>query len=214
MQNNLITNKDNLTDEEIVLQIQKGNKDLYEEILNRYEKKIAQYIKRFLYEQNDRTDILQDIFIKVYINIKSFDTKLRFNSWIYRIAHNECINKISWKSLRNFVSIDKEELLPSFALDYLVAKENVEKEFEQNFSKTEMEKHLKELDEKYRAPVILYFLEDMSYEEIGEILKIPISTVGIRIKRGKDKLKNILEQIEPRLTPLSSASRDTNGRKK
>jgi RNA polymerase sigma-70 factor (ECF subfamily) len=135
-------------------------------------------------------------FLKVYTNILSFDAKQRFSPWIYRIAHNECVNKLSWKSLRNFISldIDVDEILPDFVTEKLHAPQNVEKEFELNFHKESLGKYIGELDTKYKDPVILYFLEDMSYEEISDILKIPVSTVGIRIKRGKEKLKTILEK--------------------
>ncbi len=184
------------TDEEIILQIQNGNKDLYKHILDRYEKKIERYIKRYLQKEDEVVDIVQDVFIKVYTNILSFDTKQRFSPWIYRIAHNESVNKLSWKSFRNFISldIDIDDVLPSFVTEKLIAKENVEKEFELNFHKENLNMQIGKLDAKYKDPIILYFLEEMEYEEISDILKIPISTVGVRIKRGKEKLKKILEQ--------------------
>jgi RNA polymerase sigma-70 factor (ECF subfamily) len=184
------------TDEEIILQIQNGNKDIYAEILNRYEKKMERYVKRYLQKEDEIIDIVQDVFIKVYTNILSFDPKQRFSPWIYRIAHNECVNKLSWKSVRNFISldIDFDEVLPSFVTEKLIASENTEKEFELNFHKENLTQHIDKLDSKYKDPIILYFLEDMSYEEISDILKIPVSTVGIRIKRGKEKLKTILEK--------------------
>lgn len=186
------------TDEEIILQIQKGNKDLYAEILNRYENKIERYVKRYLQKEDEVIDMVQDVFIKVYTNILSFDPKQRFSPWIYRIAHNECVNKLSWKSFRNFISldIDVDEILPDFVTEKLHAPENVEKQFEINFHKENLDKYIQELDAKYKDPIIFYFLEDLSYEEISDILKIPVSTVGIRIKRGKEKLRIILEKAK------------------
>lgn len=185
-----------MTDEEIIKQVQAGNKNIYAEILERYESKIERYIKRYLQREDEVIDMVQDIFIKVYTNIKSFDTDQRFSPWIYRIAHNECVNKLSWKSLRNFVSldIDVDEILPQFVTEKLIASENTEKEFEINFHKENLDKYVQQLDIKYKDPIILFFLEDLTYEEISDVLKIPVSTVGIRIKRGKDKLREILEK--------------------
>ncbi len=57
-----------------------------------------------------------------------------------------------------------------------------------------MEKHLSQLDDKYKTPIILFYYDQLSYEEISDILQIPPNTVGVRIKRGKDKLKNIIQE--------------------
>lgn len=178
------------TDEEIVILVQKGDKDAYGHIISRFEPKIKRYAYRFFRDKEDITDTVQDVFIKAYINLQSFDTKMKFNPWIYRIAHNEFVNKIAWKSIRKFVPIDSDELIPLA----ISAKEDVMRDALQEDEKRLMEKHLSQLDDKYKTPIILFYYDQLSYEEISDILQIPPNTVGVRIKRGKDKLKNIIQE--------------------
>jgi RNA polymerase sigma-70 factor (ECF subfamily) len=172
-----------LKDEEVVVLVQNGNSDAFGEVIKRYEVKMRRYATRFFREKEEVTDLVQDVFIKVYINIQSFDKSQRFSPWIYRIAHNEFVNKIAWKSIRNYVPLDTEDFIPQFA-----AEENVMREAIKTDEKTIMEKYLSELDDKYKTPIILFYYEDLSYDEISEMLQIPPNTVGVRIKRGKDKL--------------------------
>lgn len=81
-----------LKDEEVILLIQKGNKDIFEIIIERYTDKLQRYLNKFLSNKEDKEDLLQDVFIKSFVNINSFDTDQKFSSWIYRIAHNEAVN--------------------------------------------------------------------------------------------------------------------------
>jgi RNA polymerase sigma-70 factor (ECF subfamily) len=180
------------SDEEIVELLKAGNKDIFAEIIDRYESKMVRYGSRYFKDKEDVTDLVQDVFVKVYTNIKSFSSGERFSPWIYRIAHNTFVNKIAWKSIRNYISIDADEFLPHS----LPAPENVMRESIKREERELMSSHIAELPEKYKTPLILFFYEDQSYEEISEVLKIPISTVGVRIKRGKDKLKELLHHYE------------------
>ena len=80
------------TDEEIVELIQSGQTDLFGVIVDRYEDKMKRYSRKFLLNQDDINDIVQDVFIKAYTNIQSVDIKRKFSSWLYRIAHNHLVN--------------------------------------------------------------------------------------------------------------------------
>lgn len=183
-----ITQKE--TDEELALSLQQGVQSALSDLIDRYQDKMFRYAKRFFNDKEDAQDLVQDVFLKVYVNINSFDTRAKFSSWIYRIAHNTFVNKIAWKSIRRTISLDADEI---FTLQ-IPSVENVERESIKREEKEEMEKHLELLDEKYRTPLILFFYQDLSYEEISEVLKIPINTVGIRILRGKEKLKKHLSK--------------------
>lgn len=180
---------ENLTDEEIAILVQNGNKDAYAHIINRFEPKIKRYAYRFFRDKEDITDTVQDVFIKAYVNLQSFNPTMKFNPWIYRIAHNEFVNKIAWKSIRKFVPIDSDELIPLA----ISAPEDVMRDALQGDEKRLMEEHLSKLDDKYKTPIILFYYDGLSYEEISDILQIPPNTVGVRIKRAKDKLKDIIK---------------------
>jgi RNA polymerase sigma-70 factor (ECF subfamily) len=178
-----------VTDEEIVAKIIKGDKRLYGEILDRYEKKIYFYLRRLTgWDQLSIEDMVQDTFIKVYKNLASFDLKLKFSSWIYRIAHNVGVDFL--KTQKKTANIDDlEEVLASkqTSVEDLAIAE-VEKDLLKNA--------LKKMDWKYREVILLYYLEERSYEEISDILQIPVSTAGVLLMRAKKKLKELLTKNE------------------
>jgi RNA polymerase sigma-70 factor (ECF subfamily) len=175
------------TDEEIVSLVKEGNADIFSEIIFRYEEKLRRYARRFLFDRSDIDDLVQDVFIKTYINLNSFDQDKKFSPWIYRIAHNEYVNSLKKKLSSRVFSLDFDEFLPQ-----ILANEKTDSMSEQMFDTAFLDKHLSSVDDKYREPLVLYFFEEMDYKEISQVLRIPVSTVGVRIKRGKDKLKKIL----------------------
>ncbi len=180
-----------LTDEEIVLLVQKGKKDHFELIIGRYTDKLNRYFNKFLSNKEDQQDLLQDVFIKCFININNFDTDQKFSPWIYRIAHNEAVNLLKKNSSRPF-SFDIFDEALSFA--HPKAKEDSESDSEKLLIKKYLDSILEEIDIKYKEIIILYFYEDFSYKDISDVLKIPISLVGVRIQRGKKEIKKILEE--------------------
>lgn len=185
----LMKNIKKLSDEKVVEIVIKKDKQAYEELVGRYEKKLLRYAKRLIGNEHDADDIVQDSFIKAYVNLKGFDTKRRFSSWIYRIVHNEAINKI--KSKKRFLSLE----FPSFSKKLSYTEDHIEKMNKKSIKKL-INKSLSKLDIKYKDPLVLYFLEEKSYEEISDILRIPLNTVGTRISRGKKMLAIIVNNIE------------------
>jgi len=177
---------DEISDEQLAKAVQQGDVEQFGVLVERYEKKMMRYAKRFLFGYEDAEDLVQIIFIKAYTNIKSFDTSQKFNSWIYRIAHNECINAIKKK---------KREPLSFFSFDSVfphpAAKQQSDSEIIYKEIKEEVCEYLKNLEPKYREPVILYFIEELSYKEISDIMKIPTATVGVRLSRAKKLIKQM-----------------------
>lgn len=178
------------TDEEIVLRVQGGEADSYGDLIARYEAKLMRYARKFLSDKEDATDIVQDIFIKAYENIQSFDTTRRFSPWIYRIAHNEFVNALKKKASSRIVfTIDMDTLFPHLASAETADSVTMERDMRET-----LERHLESVSVKYREPLILYYLESMDYREISEILQIPVSTVGVRLARGRAALQKITAQ--------------------
>lgn len=177
------------TDEQIAQEVQAGNAQAFGLLVERYEAKLARYAKKFLLENEDAKDLLQDVFIKAYVNIRGFDAGRKFSPWIYRIAHNEFINAVKKKSWTNTISIfDFDVLFP-----HPVAKETADEKTNRQELKNMLDQSLAQLDPKYRDPLVLYYFEEMDYEEIADILEIPTSTVGVRLRRGRVALKKIME---------------------
>ena len=179
------------SDEVVASAVQAGNIDAFGELIHRYEEKMKRYAKRFLFGYDEADDVIQEIFIKAYTNIKSFDTSRKFSPWLYRIAHNEFVNEIRKRSKEKISFFDPDTLFP-----HPVAKESPEHDAEEKETKKMLEKSLSLLDPKYREPLVLFYIEDLSYKEIAEVMEIPVATVGIRIKRGKETLRLHYEKQE------------------
>lgn len=176
------------TDEKIAKRVCLGDKEAFGLLIERYEDKLTRYIRRFTQVNDDVSDVLQVIFIKAYTNLQGFDATRSFNSWIYRIAHNESVNHLKKKGSEKVSFIDFDTMLPN-----LFAEEESDTEAQRNETKRVLDSSLKDISPKYREVLILYYYDDLSYEEIAEVLQIPTSTVGVRIKRGKDALKKVLD---------------------
>ena len=188
-----------VTDEEIVVQTL-YDRSYFEVIVERFEEKLNRYLRRLgVHVHEDRQDLLQEIFIKVYKNLYGFDRNLSFSSWIYRISHNEVISWYRKKSVRpeGHLMAEVDELF-LFIPDTTA---NVEQLVDSVIDAKLLHTALRELPVKYRDPIILRFFEYKEYDEISDILKIPIGTVGTLISRGKKKLHMLLQHQTLLVTP-------------
>lgn len=175
-----------LSDEELVVLIREEDKELYGEIIRRYEQKLTHYIRKFIRDPDELQDVLQEVFIRTFSNLHAFQVKKKFSSWIYRIAHNQAINHIK-KYAKEVVSLDDGEW-------HIVDESfNIKDLIDQGLLKGTLEVALGEMKEKYREVLILSFFEQRTYEEISDILHIPINTVGTLLSRGKKQLRTSLE---------------------
>lgn len=177
-----------LTDSELVVYVIEKDKEAYGEIVKRYEKKLLRYADYLLQNKHKAEDVVQEAFIKAYVNLKSFDTKRKFSSWIYRIVHNEAINKI--KKEKGKISLEANEWIK----EVFDSGEDIQADYEKEETANMVRSCLDKLSVKYRSPLTLFYLEDRTYEEIGDILKMPTSSVGTRIRRGRKKLAEICKE--------------------
>ena len=179
-----------ITDEELAKLVQNGDKEKFGVLMERYQEKLSRYGKKFLSSPDNIEDVVQDVFIKTYQNIKSFDVSQKFSPWIYRIAHNTYINAIKKYSNGPLYLFDFDTLI-----SHTVTEDPIEREREQKEMKNLVEKGLSQIEPKYREILILYYIEDLSYKEISDILHIPIGTVGVRIMRAKELMKEAYKKL-------------------
>ena len=180
------------SDEELVNLVQGGDQAAFGHLVERYGDKITRYARRFLFGYEDAEDLVQQVFIKAYINIQSFDIKKKFSPWLYRIAHNEFLNAIKRKRKEALPFFDPDTLFPHPA-----AAETTDHDVLKAELKEALEASLDKLSAKYRETLVLYFYEDLTYDQIADVLQIPIATVGVRLRRGKEKLRILYDQIHP-----------------
>lgn len=164
----------------------------------RYESKMKRYIQRLgVFRKEDQLDVLQNIFLKLYKNLNNFDTTLSFSSWLYRIAHNEAVSWYRHQSVRpeGHLIIDSEATLNLLFND----SESNDTKFDRKIEAKEVSQALLKIDEKYREVIILRFFEQKEYDEISDILKIPVGSVGTLLFRGKKQLQNVLNRNNLRI---------------
>lgn len=184
-----------LSDEELVKLVSNGNTDKFGVLMERYQAKLFRYGKKFLVDHDNIEDVVQDVFIKTYKNINSFDTTQKFSPWIYRIAHNTYINAIKKNSLNPLNLFDFDNLISHTVVEDPIVKEREQKEIRQI-----VDKGLSNIEARYREILVLYYIEEFSYKEIAEILHIPISTVGVKIMRAKKVLKEKYKELNLEIT--------------
>jgi len=182
--------KRRLSDEQVVLMVQAGKVESFGILVKRYQAKMLRYARKFLFNYHEIEDSVQEVFIKAYTNIQSFDASRKFSAWLYRIAHNQFINAIKKKGKEPVPFFDLDVLLPR-----LISKDKADAKTNQREIRQMIEQCLDKLDFKYREPLILYYFEELSYQEIADILRIPIATVGVRLKRGKKIIKSLCQKL-------------------
>lgn len=184
-----------LSDNELIKLIKKGNKDFYKEIVRRYQKKLFVYIYHLSRNREEAEDILQNVFIKVLKNVKSFDVERKFSSWIYRIAHNESVNYIKRKSSKKFISLDDISTVKD-KLETSSDEESPDEFWFRRELRRDMHVALDKLPQKYREVLVLRYFMNKSYEEMSDILGKPANTIGTLLNRAKDKLSHTMERPE------------------
>ncbi|MFJ5763596.1 RNA polymerase sigma factor SigW [Neobacillus sp. NPDC093182] len=179
-----------------IKQVIKGDQDAFAEIVEIYSNSIYQLGYRMLGNRHEAEDIAQEAFIRAYVNIKSFNQDLKFSTWLFRIATNLCIDRIRKKKpdyyldaevsgtdgLTMYSQLASNSPLPENELESLELQESVQKE-------------ILKLPEKYRSVIVLKYIEELSLNEISEILDLPLGTVKTRIHRGREALRQQLRYV-------------------
>jgi RNA polymerase sigma-70 factor (ECF subfamily) len=180
-----------LQDEELVVLCLQGNRDAYAELVKRYERQIYSLAYRLTNNYHDAVELSQEVFLHLYRVLDKFDGDRKFFPWMYRIATNVCYNSLK-KKPKESTSLDQ---VMEFVSD---DESQPEVTYEKKEIQETVQKAIAELPENYRIPMVLKYLEDQSYQQISEIMDLPVSTIETRLYRGrimmKKKLKHILER--------------------
>lgn len=175
--------------DEAIVKITLEFPDTFAEIMVRYESRLSRYVRRIGYFSDDEVaDILQDVFIKTYEHLNDFDPELKFSSWIYRITHNEAVNTIRKKRTVTFGSNETYRNI----VEGIISDEDHATELDRKLEDEKIRRAIGRLGDKYRNALVLRYLEERSYDEISDILKIPIGTVGTLLNRAKKKMVELL----------------------
>jgi RNA polymerase sigma-70 factor (ECF subfamily) len=176
----------NLTDEELAVKTQQGDRDAFASLVERYEDSLLGYARRLMSFNQNYEDVVQETFYKAYRDINGYDAKRKFSSWIFRIAHNESVNYFR----KNRFAVSLEEIHEiSDRNDFA---DSLHHKLDTQSQRKVLAEGLKQIPRKYREAIILRFYGNKSYEEIADIMHVPKGTVGTYVKRGKQKLKMLI----------------------
>lgn len=189
-----MTNLEVLEDRELVAAILAGEQERFAELVQRYERRLINYVYRMIRNYEDAHDLAQEIFIKVYMALDRYDPKYQFSTWIFRIAQNAAIDQIRKKTLpeESLTKEDRQEggerqmQIEADVVSPYRAVFNVE-------MADAIEKAVHDLPEDYRDLIELRHFAELSYDEIAEVKQLPLGTVKNKLFRARNMLKETLE---------------------
>jgi RNA polymerase sigma-70 factor (ECF subfamily) len=171
-----------------------GDRRAFAELVELYKDKIYHLGYRMLNQKQEAEDVVQETFLRVYMNLERYDENQKFSTWIYRIATNLCIDRLR-KRKPNY-SIDAE-MSDNDGTDWhaILPSDEAGPEDELILSETQqnIRNAIQSLPDKYRTVVVLRYLHDMSLQEISDVLEMPVTTVKTRVHRGREFLRKKLE---------------------
>jgi len=174
-----------LEDAQIVRQVLRGRKEAFGVLVERYQKPIFNYIYRFYGNYELAQELTQETFLRCYQFLKSYDPERKFSTWLYTVAKNLCIDEL--KKQRSAREVSLEDALPAVdAKDAATAADrNQQAECIRREEDFKLLEALQELPAAARTVLLLHYFQGLSYQEIGETIGLPVSTVKIRIFRAK-----------------------------
>jgi RNA polymerase sigma-70 factor (ECF subfamily) len=190
-------NATSLTDHDLVVLAQKGMERAYRELLGRYQRPVFSLIYRMVRDREQAEDLAQETFVRVFNNIERYDPAYKFSSWIFKIATNLTIDWIRRKELQT-VSIDgsryatSADEIESSAITVESGDENPDELLVARVLGAEIELAIGQLRPEYRQAIVLRHIEDRPYEEISQIMALPLGTVKTYIHRGRKELQEML----------------------
>lgn len=171
-------------DEELVLLIRAGDASAFEILVTRYQKQIFALAYRLGGDYDEAKDMAQEAFLRIHQELPRFDAERRFFPWMYKVAYNTCLNLLN-KRPKEAATLEQafDTAAPEVAASSPVAAVAEREQTDQ------IGQALQNLPEQYRIPLVLKYLEGMSYQEISEYLELPVSTIETRLFRGRNMLR-------------------------
>ncbi len=173
-----------------------GKENAYKVLLNRHKDAVFRMIVKIVRNQEEAQDLLQETFVKAFGALSSYKFSYRFTTWLYKIAVNNCIDFLRKKRL-NSLSLDQPVPTEDGEVTIELADwtYNPEKDWASKKRALSIDSAIQSLPQKYREVILFRHKQDKSYEEIAEVLNIPVGTVKARIFRARELLKKKLKSL-------------------
>lgn len=188
------------TDHDLVTFARSGSEKAYRELLDRYQRPVFSLIYRMVRDRELAEDLAQETFVKVFNHLDSYNPKYKFSSWIFKIASNLSIDTLRKKELKT-VSLDGSrnartaDEVESTRISVASSDENPEELLEAKQLGEEIEEAIAQLRPEYRTAILLRHVEGRPYEEIAEIMEVPLGTVKTYIHRARGELRDLLAHL-------------------
>jgi RNA polymerase sigma-70 factor (ECF subfamily) len=190
-----------LEDHRLLSGLQAGEENAYEKLIERFQSPVYNLAYRLLNDQADANDVTQEVFLKIFRNIGSFRGESSLRTWVYRIAVNESHNRRRWLFRHRRGETGIEDTFEDSESREKPLMDSGETPFDFTMNREAqllLEEALAEINPVFRAALVLREVEDMSYENIAEILEVSIGTVKSRIVRGREALRrNLAARLDP-----------------
>jgi len=181
---------------EVIKRALSGDQEAYSRILRSYRDAVFGLVYRMIRDREEANDITQETFIRAFKSLRYYRPKYALSTWLFRIATNRCIDHLRKRKIRT-VSLDQgmETKTGELRREIPDTSTRPDEIFFQKRRMISIERAIDSLPLKYREVILLKHKEDRSYEEIAQILNLPLGTVKVRIFRARELLKKKLKSL-------------------
>jgi RNA polymerase sigma-70 factor (ECF subfamily) len=188
------------TDEALMEQLSNGSHVAFEELVSRYESQVLTFCYAFMRNREAAEDIAQETFLRVFRNSKRYQPVAKFTTWLYKIAANLCINELKKGKLRQSLSLDEpagEDPEGTKIIERVAAGNSSPlTDAERHEAQHLIGKAIDHLPDDQRTTLIMVEYHHMQYQDIAEILGVTVSAIKMRVKRGRETLRETLKILQ------------------
>lgn len=179
-----------INDVEVIEKVKEGNTEEFEKIITKYSKMIYSIAYRLLRDTEEARDLSQDVFLRAFRFINKYNPEFKMSTWLVRIAYNLYKDRFKTKKIHivNQISFGDEDSNKSYEEQFIDGSPRPDEKIENTVKSEYIVSVINKLPVNYKMVITLYFWGDHSYEEIAEIMEIPVGTVKSRLKRAKNYL--------------------------
>ncbi len=185
-------------DDVLIRRAQQGDRSAFNDLISKHERRAYQYAFRLTSNQDDASDIVADAFVRVFNALPNFKGNSAFTTWLFRILTNCYLDQRKRERNKQHVSLEGTLQTDSGEVERQIEDtgDGPEEKLERSEREVAVQTAIGQLPEYQRAMLVMYHVENLSYEEMAETLDLPLGTVKSRLNRARLSLRELLVQDE------------------
>jgi len=188
-----VTESPDPADADVVRRILAGEGDLFEVLVDRYRLRLFRFVQRYTNDAEDARDVTQDVFLKVYGALDSYDSRYKFSTWLFRIAGNAAIDHLRRRRIRALpLELPADEEGSERRVDPKETRPDPYEDLSRRRLRTALDEAIERLPDDYRELISLRHYGELPYEEIAELKRMPLGTVKNKLFRARQALRDLL----------------------